>query len=173
MLKTMKYLKSIRSSMTRRPRKVHAETKEESFVPVAVTCAWAAEGDEDVSEPSFLESTFLASDSNSNDDCESLSSHDTVYGRRYRTVRVYGIVDPGFIPEGLASPQSSATDRRTSTVLDVMAPGPAPSARWVRMSLHSDSFSVSSLSTRYAEESVETSDDEDWEHNSHVSDETR
>eukprot|EP00928_Gymnodinium_smaydae_P009523 TRINITY_DN13575_c0_g1_i2.p1 TRINITY_DN13575_c0_g1~~TRINITY_DN13575_c0_g1_i2.p1 ORF type:complete len:173 (-),score=21.14 TRINITY_DN13575_c0_g1_i2:130-648(-) len=172
MLKAVKSMRALGAAMLRprRRRKVHAERREESFEPVSVTGVWAGEADAAVGEPS----TFRAADaSGEDDDCDSVLSDDTVYGRRYRTVRVYGIVDPGFIPEGLASPQSSATDRRTSTVLDVMAPGPAPSARWVRMSLHSDSFSVSSLSTRYAEESVETSDDEDWEHNSHVSDETR
>eukprot|EP00928_Gymnodinium_smaydae_P009524 TRINITY_DN13575_c0_g2_i1.p1 TRINITY_DN13575_c0_g2~~TRINITY_DN13575_c0_g2_i1.p1 ORF type:complete len:198 (-),score=15.92 TRINITY_DN13575_c0_g2_i1:112-648(-) len=178
MLKTMKYLKAFGISMIRRPRKVHAETTEESFDPVSVTCVQAGEDDEDISARSIYESTFRAADSSSDDDCESLLSDDTVYGRRYRTVRLYGIVDPGLIPEGLASTRTSARDPRTSTVLDVLDHGRAPIVRWLQMShargdIDSDLFSLSSLSTRYVEESAEASNDEDWEHNSHVSGETK
>eukprot|EP00928_Gymnodinium_smaydae_P009526 TRINITY_DN13575_c0_g5_i1.p1 TRINITY_DN13575_c0_g5~~TRINITY_DN13575_c0_g5_i1.p1 ORF type:complete len:181 (-),score=28.28 TRINITY_DN13575_c0_g5_i1:214-756(-) len=180
MLRTIKYLKSIGSSMIRRPRKVHAAKSEESFEAVSVTCAWAGEGDEDVSERSNLNSALLAADQSSDGDCESLLSDDTVYGRRYRTVRVYGVVDPSFTPEDLAtaSPRTSATDPGASTLLNAMAPERAPGVRWFQMT-HSrgdfdgDTLIFPSFSTRYVEESFKASDDEDWEHDSQMSDETK
>eukprot|EP00928_Gymnodinium_smaydae_P009527 TRINITY_DN13575_c1_g1_i1.p1 TRINITY_DN13575_c1_g1~~TRINITY_DN13575_c1_g1_i1.p1 ORF type:complete len:169 (+),score=25.37 TRINITY_DN13575_c1_g1_i1:53-559(+) len=164
MLQTMKYLKSWSSSMIGRPYKVHAETTVQASVPVLVTCAWAGDDDEDVSEPSTPDSLLLAAYSSSDDDCESLLSDDTVYGRRYRTVRLYG----------LASPRNAVTDPGTSAVLDVLALERAPGASRFQMyhsrgDFDSDTFSLSSSSTRYVEESFEASDGEDWEYNSHTS----
>eukprot|EP00928_Gymnodinium_smaydae_P000475 TRINITY_DN10181_c1_g1_i1.p1 TRINITY_DN10181_c1_g1~~TRINITY_DN10181_c1_g1_i1.p1 ORF type:complete len:206 (+),score=20.73 TRINITY_DN10181_c1_g1_i1:92-619(+) len=175
MLKTMRYLKSLGSSMIRRPRKVHAEIPVESFEPVAVTFVQPAGEDGDVSEPSIIESPFCAAaDECSDDECESVLSDDTVHGRRYRTVRFYEVSDPSSIPEGSASVRTSATDPPTSTVLDVLADDRAPGVRWFRVShLDTQAFSLSSLSTRCVEESAEATDDEDWKQNSHESDETK
>eukprot|EP00928_Gymnodinium_smaydae_P005659 TRINITY_DN11929_c0_g1_i1.p1 TRINITY_DN11929_c0_g1~~TRINITY_DN11929_c0_g1_i1.p1 ORF type:complete len:177 (+),score=18.80 TRINITY_DN11929_c0_g1_i1:78-608(+) len=171
MLKTMKYAKSFGSSLMRRPRKVHAETQEESFASVSVR-AWAGEEDEDRNEPF----TFGSADSTSDDDCDSILSDDTVCGRRYRTVTLYGIVDFSSLPEAVAL--SRASDMVPLTTVNGVAWYPRTTrVRLVRTSysrgdVDSDLLSSASLNTRYVEESYEPSDDEHvWEDNSYVRDE--
>eukprot|EP00928_Gymnodinium_smaydae_P076627 TRINITY_DN59673_c0_g1_i1.p1 TRINITY_DN59673_c0_g1~~TRINITY_DN59673_c0_g1_i1.p1 ORF type:complete len:185 (-),score=30.40 TRINITY_DN59673_c0_g1_i1:67-555(-) len=154
--KTMKYFKSVGSSMIRRRRKVHAETTEDSFLSVSVNCPRAGEEEE---EDENANTTFGHEGSSSEDDCDSVLSEDTINGTRYRTLTLYGLPLPNALQEGGASPQSSTRVLR------------------LRMSdlpddLDSDMFSLSSFMTRYGEGSDEASDDEDvWESDSYVLDE--
>eukprot|EP00928_Gymnodinium_smaydae_P082632 TRINITY_DN65950_c0_g1_i1.p1 TRINITY_DN65950_c0_g1~~TRINITY_DN65950_c0_g1_i1.p1 ORF type:complete len:176 (-),score=20.10 TRINITY_DN65950_c0_g1_i1:133-660(-) len=171
MRRTMTYVRSLGASMMRRPRRVHIEPLEESFLSVSVGGGRAAEDDdEDKEQHSTRQTTFGTADAMSDDDCDSNFSDDTVEGTRYRTVTIYGIAHPNALPEFVASPRPSTTILRARIVDDVLQIQMPDSSEYI----DSDLFSLSSCSTRFGEEGVEASDDEDaWEDSAHVSDVSR